>query len=200
MRPEEANYVLSVCAAYDSRPPSQATATAWAYDLAEVTLDEAVAAVREHYREHPDTWIKPGHVLALVKTRRRLGLANVSRVEEAALAQIDPDDPDYTAKAQRALANARQAAATDQAAIPAHREITSSREERLARNTRGKARAAAAMRPNPYKTAAAEVDERRQRLLDAAAEHRARKHSGDPETLGRPLGQAVTELRKRANQ
>lgn len=187
MNEREAVYVLAVAAAYDNRRPSRVDAQTWAYELKHVDRDTAVAAVREHYRARPDDRIRPGHVLAVIHGRRRLGLDQSSRVEEAALAAIDPDDPHYESKVRAALAAARQAAATDQDAIPAHRQITSSRAERIERNRRGRARAEAELaerrRPAPA-TRGPEPD-----ISPALAAARARaqamkgRRAGDPGSL-----------------
>lgn len=201
MKPNEAMHVLAVCASYDNRVPSQATATAWAYDLADIGRDEAVAAVREHYRNRPDTWIKPGHVVDLVKARRRLGLQNVSRVEAAAIAEIDPDDPRYTEKVQRALADARQAAASGQVEIPAHvlpaREETA--EERRERARRGAALARAELekhRTESEPEIEEGVSETLQRAREAARQYKADRDR-PAQNPPRPLAGAVNELRGR---
>jgi hypothetical protein len=139
---EEAGYVLAVAAAYDNRPPSQAVATTWAYDLKDITQADAIDAVREHYRNNPDVWIKPGHVVEIVKRHRSKGLANASRVENAVIEALDPDDPDYLRKYQEAIQNARRIAAERPDVIPARVAVggrVPTAEEWVEKAARGKA-------------------------------------------------------------
>lgn len=106
MNVQEAVRLLAIAAVYDNRTPSQAAAQAWAADLEGVTLAEAAAAVREHYTTSPDTWLKAGHVIAIVKRHRRDRARRTWLVELRELRRVDPDDPDA------ALAAIRRARAT----------------------------------------------------------------------------------------
>lgn len=199
MKEREAVQVLAVAASYDARRASTVEAQTWAYELRDVDLVDAIAAVREHYRVRPDDRIRPGHVLTILADRRRHRLANVSRLEAAALRAIDPDDPEYTAKAQRALADARQRAAVDPDAVPAHvlpaREETA--EERSDRTRRGKSVVQAELDKIAAVKAASEpkidpnVSETLQRARELARQYkRDRDHppQGPPKPLAGTVG------------
>lgn len=69
MAPDEALKILMVAAAYDGREPSELQAGLWAADLndAGIPVVDAVQAVRQHYRDRPDTYLKPGHVIAIAR-------------------------------------------------------------------------------------------------------------------------------------
>lgn len=73
MTPDEANNVLMVASAYDARKPSELSAGLWAADLndAGVSATDAAQAVRQHYRDRPDTYVKPGHVIAIAREAAR---------------------------------------------------------------------------------------------------------------------------------
>lgn len=118
MHYRDAARVLAACAAYDKRTPSQQEAYTWGADLGEITADEAIAAVAEHYREDPDTWAKPGHIIAVVKRHRRGGLDRSAALEHQSLRRLDPDHPDYDRQVMAAIRGARQTAAESGAAIP----------------------------------------------------------------------------------
>lgn len=49
---------------------SASVARVWAGDLDDVDLDEAVEALSLHYKEQPDKWLQPGHVVAGVRRVR----------------------------------------------------------------------------------------------------------------------------------
>lgn len=67
--PAEATDVLKIASVYDGRKPSELQSTVWAADLgdAHITAEEAARAVREHYTERPDVYVKPGHVIAIAR-------------------------------------------------------------------------------------------------------------------------------------
>jgi|GEM_PF-6095032 len=140
MHPNDAKQVLACAAAYDKRTPSNAEAYTWGQDLGDITVADAQAAVREHFRTRPDTYLNVGHVIAIVKRYRRTGLDQSARLEHAALSAIDPDDPDYTSKCLDALHRARHAAATNPATVPGRPALPSRYEldnERAQRAHRG---------------------------------------------------------------
>lgn len=60
----EAFQLLTLASARDNRKVSQSTAKVWADDLSDVSLVDAAAALREHYRERPDVYLLPGHILS----------------------------------------------------------------------------------------------------------------------------------------
>ena len=72
MNEQEAWQLLTLASARDNRTVSQSVAKVWAGDLERVALDEAVEALTLHYREQPDTWLQPGHVIAGAKRVRLL--------------------------------------------------------------------------------------------------------------------------------
>jgi hypothetical protein len=197
MKPAEAMHVLAVAAAYDNRPPSQATATTWAYDLADIKQAEAIDAVREHYRDHPDTWIKPGHVIAIVKRARSLGLANSSRVEIAAIERLDRDDPDFDAKYQRAIQDARRAAGDDPRVIPPRIAIGGpgrGTPDVAERARRGNARATAELEKRPRASEPKidpNVPENLQRAREVARQYKRERARRPPESQPTPLAGVV---------
>ncbi|WP_084965278.1 hypothetical protein [Thermoactinospora rubra] len=89
MTPPEAAVLLGVCAAYDRRTVGEADAIAWAQALDDITLDEARAAVIQHYRESRD-WIMPADVRTLVRRARELRLAARPIPEPAPELAADP--------------------------------------------------------------------------------------------------------------
>lgn len=122
MTPDQANELLKVASVYDGRKPSELAADVWAADLSDAGVEplDAAHAIRAHYRDQPDTWIKPGHVIALAREARRARTANDAA--QAAIAAYDrPDVVDPRTVAPRILqmladARARVASRTAQAA------------------------------------------------------------------------------------
>lgn len=90
--PADAAEVLAVAAIYDDREPTEVAAVEWALVLTEmgVTAHEAAAAVRVHYIENPDTRVRPGHLLPIIKAVRR---DRAERERTAAALAIEPDRP-----------------------------------------------------------------------------------------------------------
>lgn len=71
MTPQEAAIVLAKCSAFDNRQPSQAAATAWGEAIDEdVTLQDALAIVRDHYANSRD-WIMPADINRISRQLRR---------------------------------------------------------------------------------------------------------------------------------
>ena len=64
MEEREAFQLLTLASARDNRTVSQSVAAVWAADLERVALADAVEALTLHYRERPDVWLQPGHVVA----------------------------------------------------------------------------------------------------------------------------------------
>ena len=64
MNEPEAFQLLTLASARDNRTVSQSVAKVWALDLRNVTLADAAEALTLHYRERPDVWLQPGHVVA----------------------------------------------------------------------------------------------------------------------------------------
>ena len=67
--PADATDVLKIASVYDGRKTSELQSTVWAADLGDhgISAEEAARAVREHYTERPDVYIKPGHVIAIAR-------------------------------------------------------------------------------------------------------------------------------------
>lgn len=70
MTPADAAEVLGVAAAFDRRTVGRADAEAWADTLADVRLEDAIQAVKNHYANSRE-FIYPSDVLAIVKTIRK---------------------------------------------------------------------------------------------------------------------------------
>lgn len=207
MNYQDAAHVLAVCAAYDNRQPSQAAAMAWAADLGDITREEAVQGVRDHYRERPDEWIKPGHVIAIVKRFRRTGLDQSHRLESVMLRDVDPDDPGAVINT---LHRARAMAAHGGAMIPTARTaLGAGRYESIDgqadRNRRGRAAVDAILAehtarwPRPDGREPAELTAS-ERTIAAARERaraeKSRRHSpSDPMALGAALRRFQTPQR-----
>jgi hypothetical protein len=197
---EEAGYVLAVAAAYDNRPPSQAVAATWSYDLKDIAQADAIDAVREHYRNNPDVWVKPGHVVEIVKRCRSAGLAHSSRIENAAIVALDPDDPDYDRKHMQAIQDARHAAAEAPQVIPARIALprgVRSPQDRIERNARGAALAKAAVKPFPGATRedAPDIPENLKKARAAAVEYRAgQKRRDNALKLGATGGRLLSQI------
>jgi hypothetical protein len=200
MKYDDAKFVLAVAASYDNRAPSQAVATAWAFDLGDIARDDAVAAVRGHYKANPDTWIKPGHVVEIVKHARSAGLARSSRIENAAIEALDPDDPEYDRKHLEAIQDARHAAAERPEVIPARIALPQgerSPEDRVERNARGAALAKAAVKPFPgaVREDAPDIPENLRKAREAAVDYRADQARRDSALkLGATGGRLLSQI------
>lgn len=204
MHPQEAARVLAAAAAYDKRTPSNAEAYTWGQDLGDITVEEAVRAVREHFKTRPDTYLQVGHVIEIVKRYRRTGLDQSSRLENAAIVALDPDDPDYDRKYMAAIHNARHTAATDSSVIPEHVALPSRSETDDERRSRAR-RGAQACRevlaghhgPAPVETkpmtrSEAIVAAARER---AAADRRAHRYPADPTAIRSAASATLRQIR-----
>lgn len=80
MTPERihtATGILMKCSAYDNRKPDPATIAAWAEALdPDITLDDGLRIVRDHYAESRD-WIMPADINRRSRDIRRQRVANV---------------------------------------------------------------------------------------------------------------------------
>lgn len=92
--------IITLCAAFDNRPPAdtpelaQAVAEAWAAALADVRQADAEAAVIEHYRTSTD-YARPAHIIAIVKRYRAERWRAHGSLDLAATppAELDDDVP-----------------------------------------------------------------------------------------------------------
>lgn len=66
----EAFQLLTLASARDNRTVSASVAKVWAGDLEDIDLEEAIEALTLHYKEQPDKWLQPGHVVAGVRRVR----------------------------------------------------------------------------------------------------------------------------------
>lgn len=198
MHPNDALKVLAVAASYDKRTPSQAEAYTWAADLGDITETEAIAAVREHYRTRPDDYLGVGHVIEVVKRHRRSGLDQSSRLENAAILALDPDDPEYDRKYLDAIRQARETAASDGSAIPERPGLPSrfeAREETAQRARRGAELCRQALAEHSGPTPVTDdgddglTDAVRRARERAAIERRNTRRRGDPTPISDTLRQ-----------
>lgn len=67
----EAFQLLTLASARDNRAVTPEVAAVWAEDLHDVSAEEGRDALRAHYREKPDVWLMPGHIVEQVKRLRR---------------------------------------------------------------------------------------------------------------------------------
>lgn len=80
MEEREAFQLLTLASARDNRTVSQSVAAVWASDLEDVVLEDAVAALTLHYRERPDVWLQPGHVIAGARRVREVARREANKV------------------------------------------------------------------------------------------------------------------------
>lgn len=113
MEEHEAFQLLTLASARDNRTVSQAVAKVWAGDLHDVPLVAAVEALTVHYRERPDTWLLPGHVIAGVRklqAERRRNNRIESQLQRMALppANVTLDRAKFDAETEAAIEAARR--------------------------------------------------------------------------------------------
>jgi len=84
---DQAVDILKIASAYDGRKPSELQATVWAADLTDgrVAVQDAAQAVRTWYRDNPDGYIKPGHVVAEARAVRREAVERQRTADHLAL-------------------------------------------------------------------------------------------------------------------
>jgi hypothetical protein len=173
MNIQDAIKLLAIAAVYDNRTPSQAAAQAWAADLEGISLAEAAAAVREHYTTSPDAYLKAGHVIAVVKRRRRAESRGQWVQELRALRGVDPDDPYAVLEALRRVQQPTPGESQRLALPPGRFAAGPSQGER---NARGVAAARAALgrvrslEPQPRRDALAELAETVERMAGTPGE------------------------------
>lgn len=64
MKLSEAQALLEMISAIDGRPVTDDISFAWATILDAVPAQDAMQAAVDHFRNHPEKWIMPGHILA----------------------------------------------------------------------------------------------------------------------------------------
>lgn len=103
--PSDAADILTVAVIYDDREVSVAAAIEWANALntANITKREAIDAVRAHYLERPDTRIRPGHLIPIVRAARL-----AARDQAAIRAAIDPPGRGNVVRGEAGLARVRE--------------------------------------------------------------------------------------------
>lgn len=99
MTPSEAAELLGMIHLFDNRNASEERAIAWADLLADVSLSDAVDAVKHHFATNtdPSNYFVPAHVLAFVKRRRlaridAFGAAARMPAPERIARLVDSDD------------------------------------------------------------------------------------------------------------
>lgn len=98
MNRAETARLLTMCAAYDNRTPSEAAVIAWHEALADLAFEDAKTAVVDHYRASRE-WIMPADVRQRIVEIRRHRLAALG--DDAAVPDADPDDVEAYLKALR---------------------------------------------------------------------------------------------------
>lgn len=73
MNKQEVGKFLTLTSLIDNRQITAEVALMWSEIIGHLSLDEAVAAMREHYAE-TDKWLMPAHVLQRVKAKRQKAL------------------------------------------------------------------------------------------------------------------------------
>jgi len=81
---KEAFQLLTLASARDGRTVDVEVASVWADDLRDVSLADAVAAARDHYRETSE-WLMPSHVIKRIRDKRRAALPQT-------MSETAPDD------------------------------------------------------------------------------------------------------------
>ena len=131
MNLSETTLVLAKAQAYDNRTVGAANVAAWQEVLADIGLDEALAAVTDHFKNSTD-YLQAAHIIRFHESGRYDG----KRLLEIA---GPPDYPsDLTLQAERQFRLAYQAAVrrglpADQANAAADRELGYRRPELVAR-------------------------------------------------------------------
>mgnify|MGYP003576915771 CR=1 FL=1 len=82
MEIREAFQLLTLASARDGRTVDAAVAAVWADDLADVSLDDAVAAAKAHYQAST-AWLMPAHVIEHVAQQKRQQFGAVTMSPEA---------------------------------------------------------------------------------------------------------------------
>lgn len=120
MNEHEAAQLLTYCAAFDNRNPSEAAPAAWASALADVPLDaDTKAAVNDYYATSPKDpdgklWIQPHHVRTL---RTKIRARRLENFQYEPVADETPEQ--YLARYRSQI----QAIASGQKPAPAARPV-----------------------------------------------------------------------------
>lgn len=67
MNREQFTYLLARIQVFDNRQIGKTTAEAWWPIIGDLDYDDAVAAVQTHFRDRPEVYLQPGHIVAGVK-------------------------------------------------------------------------------------------------------------------------------------
>lgn len=118
MNEPEAFQLLTLASARDNRTVSQSVAKVWAEDLERVALADAIEGLKIHYREQPEKWLQPGHVIAGARRAREARLRAEARANRKAIEpnRITLDRAEFEAETQRAIEaeRARKEAGNDE--------------------------------------------------------------------------------------
>lgn len=108
MTPEDTAEVLKMAARFDRRTVGAEDIALWCAVLTRenVTRQQAINAIVDHYTRRPDDYLKIGHIVQGVKRERSQGLAKSAALVYQALAEVDPDAPDHTSRTLSAIRSA----------------------------------------------------------------------------------------------
>jgi hypothetical protein len=105
MTPEEVFDLLTQkIAPRDGRTVGKVDVAIWHEDISDLDYADACEAVARHFRQAPDTWLKAGHVRAIVKQIREERLAN----SDLAIPPPPPTGREHEAQYRDALKTIRQ--------------------------------------------------------------------------------------------
>lgn len=111
MTPEEVfNLLTQKIAPRDGRTIGKVDVAIWHEDISDLDFGDACEAVARHFRQTPDTWLKAGHVRAIVRKIREERLGGFQYVAVAG-----DDDPKvylecYRAQREAVASGRREAA------------------------------------------------------------------------------------------
>ena len=176
MTHEDVVDLLTTAAFYDRRKVGQADVIAWHPTVHDLNLDEAKAAVVEHYTNSAD-WLMPAHVRTRVKRARELRIAQ--RPIPAPDPELCNNAPAYKAALDRSVERVGDKLDIDRKALPApgHGATPSAEYNHLRGIDRDPLRVAAAQVRCPWPACKADigsscVDGNRRRLRQPAHEAR----------------------------
>lgn len=207
MNVQELGELLALISVYDGRKPDEYTFAVWGAEMADIRYDDAKAAVMTHFRTFPDVWIKPGHVIGIIKSRTTRESSRFSGeswiVAEAMRSLRDPDDVDEYLRVLRGVRDALASGSVTSADVralpsgtswsPNHRArareymAAQIRDRGLGGRLRRKSERSSDRDISPTLKAARER---------ARQEKKLRWRSGDPEAIGGLLGAAQDDLRR----
>lgn len=102
MNSREVSIVLAKIVLGDNRQTDDAVFAYWVEGIGGLKLEDALAAVAEHRREHPGVWLDVGHVVA--GARRAKDIRDRDARKQAAIAAPAPitlDRASFEAETQR---------------------------------------------------------------------------------------------------